>query len=68
MLLQICQCCGGKMKISSPRNPNICPGCEQLLDDCAEEQRLKEHEVLAESQKRADVEFEKWMAQAGIEQ
>ena len=32
----ICICCSGRMTMPSPRNPNICPGCEQLLeDDCA---------------------------------
>ncbi|HTD65198.1 MAG TPA: hypothetical protein VK846_01545 [Candidatus Limnocylindria bacterium] len=33
MPLQICRCCAGKMTASSPRNPNVCVACEQLLDD-----------------------------------
>ena len=33
MSLEICRCCTGKMTESSPRNPNICISCEQLLDD-----------------------------------
>ena len=33
MSLKICRCCAGKMTVSSPRNPNICLSCEQLLDD-----------------------------------
>lgn len=33
MSLEICRCCAGKMTESSPRNPNICVSCEQLLDD-----------------------------------
>ncbi len=33
MSLEICRCCAGKMTVSSPRNPNICLSCEQLLDD-----------------------------------
>ncbi len=33
MSLEICRCCAGKMTVSSPRNPNICMSCEQLLDD-----------------------------------
>jgi hypothetical protein len=35
MSLEICRCCAGKMTTASPRNPNICVSCEQLLeDDC----------------------------------
>lgn len=38
---EICICCAEKMAASSPRNPNICPGCEQLLaDDCFELEKL----------------------------
>jgi hypothetical protein len=38
---QICMCCSEKMTVGSPRNPNICPSCEQLLeDDCAALNRL----------------------------
>jgi hypothetical protein len=33
MSLEICRCCAGKMTESSPRNPNICVSCEQLLED-----------------------------------
>ena len=41
MSCQICRCCGGRMAQSSPRNPNLCAACEQLLaDDCAELERL----------------------------
>jgi hypothetical protein len=41
MLNQICICCGGRLAGPSPRNPNICLNCEQLLDDdCAELDRL----------------------------
>ena len=29
----ICRCCAGRMTIASATNPNICPGCEQLLVD-----------------------------------
>jgi hypothetical protein len=29
----ICVCCAGKMTAGSPRNPNMCISCEQLLDD-----------------------------------
>lgn len=38
---RICICCGGRLVGPSPRNPNICLNCEQLLeDDCAELNRL----------------------------
>lgn len=42
----ICICCTGRMTVPSPRNPNICLSCEQLLDDdCAAlEQLLAEPE------------------------
>lgn len=41
MLNTICICCAGRMTQPSPRNPNICPGCEQLLeDDCAALEQL----------------------------
>jgi hypothetical protein len=41
MRVEICQCCAAKMNIPSPRNPNICLSCEQLLeDDCAELNRV----------------------------
>jgi len=33
MSLEICRCCAGKMTESSPRNPNVCVSCEQLLED-----------------------------------
>ena len=37
MPLRICMCCAEKMTVISPRNPNMCVGCEQLLeDDCAQ--------------------------------
>ncbi len=29
----ICHCCGGKMNVASPTNPNICLSCEQMLLD-----------------------------------
>ena len=31
--MHICRCCAGKMTAGSPRNPNVCVSCEQLLDD-----------------------------------
>lgn len=41
MSMHICQCCAGRMSAGSPRNPNICLSCEQLLeDDGAELERL----------------------------
>jgi hypothetical protein len=41
MSKQICRCCGGEMISRSSRNPNLCTGCEQLLeDDFAELERL----------------------------
>jgi hypothetical protein len=41
MFNEICICCAEKMTASSPRNPNICASCEQLLDsECAELERL----------------------------
>lgn len=37
----ICICCAGRMTAGSPRNPNICLSCEQLLDDdCAALEKL----------------------------
>lgn len=33
--LTVCRCCGERITVASPRNPNLCAGCEQLLeDDC----------------------------------
>lgn len=29
----ICVCCAGEMTAGSPRNPNMCISCEQLVDD-----------------------------------
>ena len=29
----ICICCAGRMTVPSPRNPNVCLSCEQLLED-----------------------------------
>lgn len=29
----ICRCCAGRMTVASATNPNVCPGCEQLLVD-----------------------------------
>lgn len=41
MSMEICRCCAGRMTKASPRNPNLCPSCEQLLaDDCADIERL----------------------------
>ena len=41
------------MSQSSPRNPNICVGCEQLLgDDCAELDKLMLAVATAESPAR----------------
>lgn len=35
MSMHVCRCCGERMAASSPRNPHLCAGCEQLLeDDC----------------------------------
>ncbi len=33
MFSTVCLCCGGKMNVTSARNPNVCVGCEQLLED-----------------------------------
>ena len=30
---RICLCCGEKMPVAVATNPNVCPGCAQLLDD-----------------------------------
>lgn len=41
MTNEICICCAEKMTTASPRNPNICLSCEQLLeDDCSELEKL----------------------------
>ena len=38
---KICICCAGRMTAVSPRNPNLCLSCEQLVeDDSAELERL----------------------------
>ena len=37
MSLHVCRCCGERMTQSSPRNPNICVSCEQLLEDDCEQ-------------------------------
>ena len=29
----ICRCCAGRMTVASATNPNVCPGCEQMLED-----------------------------------
>ena len=29
----ICRCCAGRMTVASATNPNICPGCGQMLED-----------------------------------
>ena len=29
----ICRCCAGRMTVDSATNPNVCPGCEQMLLD-----------------------------------
>jgi hypothetical protein len=37
----ICVCCAGKMTAGSPRNPNMCISCEQLVDDdCMQDELL----------------------------
>ena len=33
MPFRVCVCCGERMKMAAPANPNICVGCAQLLDD-----------------------------------
>ena len=56
MSLYICRCCGGKMTAGSPRNPNICISCEQLLDDdCAELEKLIASVADSETARRAVV-------------
>jgi hypothetical protein len=54
----ICICCAGRMKVPSPRNPNVCLSCEQLLeDDCnALEHLLAEPEPAAFTRRNMPVE------------
>ncbi len=52
MPLSVCRCCGGPIEAEPLRqsaNPNICPSCEQLLEDdapslMAEIARVQPHE------------------------
>ena len=47
MSLNICRCCGERMIANSQSNPNICVGCEQLLEDHgAELNAMRTHPAL----------------------
>src|SRR3954469_23170544 len=52
----ICRCCGASYEKAPRSNPNVCSGCEQLLEDDSPETAVTSLEKEEQKQKKAAAE------------